>query len=60
MQERREKYEKQLLSEKKLKSKEENERKDKLKQLNQQIKVVAQQPLPSSLIKRPLSAVSFV
>ncbi|CAF0725174.1 unnamed protein product [Adineta steineri] len=44
--------EKKLLIEKELKSVQEKERQERLKKLNEQIKKVAQQPLPASLIKK--------
>ncbi len=53
--EKRQEQEKNLSNEKQLRLIQEKERKDKLKKLNEQIKKVAQQTLPSSLLKTPTS-----
>ena len=56
IQEKRREHEHSLTHEKQLKQVQERERKDKLKKLNEQIKKVAQQPLPSALVKKLKSA----
>jgi hypothetical protein len=56
IQEKRHEHEKSLSTEKQSKRLQEKERKDKLKKLNEQIKKVAQQPLPASLIKKSASS----
>jgi hypothetical protein len=55
IQEKRHEHEQNLSNEKQFKRIQEKERKDKLKKLNEQIKKVAQQPLPASLIKKSAS-----
>lgn len=52
MLEKRQEHEQNLTHEKQLKQVQERERKDKLKKLNEQIKKVAQQPLPAELTKK--------
>jgi hypothetical protein len=52
MQQKRHEHEEKISSEKKLRNVQEKERKDKLKKLNEQIKKVAQIPLPPHLLKK--------
>jgi len=56
--EKRQEHEKKILDEKELKTTQEKERKDRLEKLNEQIKKVAQQPLPPSLIKKSSASTS--
>lgn len=56
IQEKRQEHEQILTHEKQLKQVQERERKDKLKKLNEQIKKVAQQPLPPALAQKLASA----
>ena len=58
MEEKRQEHEKQASNEKEVKSTQEKERKDRLKKLNEQIKKVAQQPLPPSLLKKSSASTS--
>lgn len=55
IEQKRHKRDEKLIQDKQLKVKEENQRKDKLKKLDEQIKKVAQQPLPPALIKQSAS-----
>lgn len=52
IEEKRREHEHSVTHEKQLKQVQERERKDKLKKLNEQIKKVAQQPLPPALVKK--------
>ncbi|UJR14698.1 hypothetical protein I4U23_001691 [Adineta vaga] len=51
--EKQQEHEKKISNEKELKNVQEKERKERLQKLNEQIKKVAQQPLPPALIKKP-------
>ena len=53
IEEKRKNEETKITNEKRLKKMQDDERKNKLKQLNEQIKKVSQQPFPPSLIKKP-------